>query len=722
MKKFILLLIAVMNIVTVFGQNSLKVVIKDSETKEPLIGATAVLEKTTKGAIADVTGMLIIENIPDGKQLIVFSYVGYETRKDTFDFPLSSTEAVEILLMSSEEELEEIVVSTTRSTRTIENIPTRLEFIAGEELEEKGNMKPGDIRMLLNESTGIQTQQTSATSYNSSIRIQGLDGKYTQILRDGFPLYSGFSGGLSLLQIVPLDLKQVEVVKGASSTLYGGGAIAGLVNLVSQTPKEERELKFLLNGTSALGLDASGFYAQKFKKIGTTVFASYNLGTPYDPANIGLTAIPKFNRYTVNPRLFLYFNDKTTLNVGFNNTAEVRTGGDIKYIEGNGNNIHSYFDRNETNRFSTQLGFDKILNEKSKFSLKNSVSYYDRTIEISDYVFSGKQLSSFSEINFTHEKEKTEWVGGLNLWTDEFSQQKIDTQKVVDYNYTTVGAFVQNIFNATEKFSLETGLRGDYHNQFGFFVLPRISAMLKLNQKLTVRLGGGMGYKAPTVFTEDAERIQFRNVLPISISKTKAEQSIGGNFDINFRTALSKKMFFSINALLFYTQVKNPLLLVANPNGYHEFQQPKGFIDTKGIETNIKLTYGDFKLFIGYTLADVKQHYSTTTDFPLVARHRLNNVLMYEIEDKLKIGLEAYYFSPQKLNDGATGKPYWINGLMIEKLWERFSIFVNFENFLDTRQTRFDTIYTGTITNPIFRDIYAPVDGFVINGGLKLKL
>ncbi|AEE54425.1 MAG TPA: TonB-dependent receptor [Haliscomenobacter sp.] len=723
MKKFILLLIAAINIVTVFGQNSFKAVIKDSETKEPLIGATALLEKTAKGAIVDVNGMLLIEDIPDGKQLIVFSYVGYETRKDTFDFPLSSTEAVEILLMSSEEELEEIVVSTTRSTRTIENIPTRLEFIAGEELEEKGNMKPGDIRMMLNESTGIQTQQTSATSYNSSIRIQGLDGKYTQILRDGFPLYSGFSGGLSLLQIVPLDLKQVEVIKGASSTLYGGGAIAGLVNLVSQTPKEERELKFLLNGTSALGLDASGFYAQKFKKIGTTVFASYNLGTPYDPANIGLTAIPKFSRYTVNPRLFLYFNDKTTLNVGFNNTAEVRTGGDIKYIQGNGNNIHSYFDRNETNRFSTQLGFDRILNEKSKFSLKNSVSYYDRTIEVSDYVFSGKQLSSFSEINFTHEKEKTEWVGGLNLWTDEFSQQKIDTQKVVDYNYTTVGAFVQNIFNATEKFSLETGLRGDYHNQFGFFVLPRISAMLKLNQKFTVRLGGGMGYKAPTVFTEDAERIQFRNVLPISISKTKAEQSIGGNFDLNYRTALSKKLFFSINTLLFYTQVKNPLLLVANPNGYHEFQQPKGFIDTKGIETNIKLTYGDFKLFIGYTLADVKQHYSsTTTDFPLVARHRLNNVLMYEIEDKLKIGLEAYYFSPQKLNDGATGKPYWINGLMVEKLWERFSIFVNFENFLDTRQTRFDTIYTGTITNPTFRDIYAPVDGFVINGGLKLKL
>ena len=110
------------------------------------------------------------------------------------------------------------MVSSTRSSRTIKDIPTRIEFIAGEELDEKANMKPGDIRMVLSESTGIQTQQTSATSANSSIRIQGLDGRYTQILKDGFPLFSGYSGGLGLLQTPPLDLKQIEVVKGSAST------------------------------------------------------------------------------------------------------------------------------------------------------------------------------------------------------------------------------------------------------------------------------------------------------------------------------------------------------------------------------------------------------------------------------------------------------------------------------------------------------------------------
>ncbi len=212
-----------------------------------------------------------------------------------------------------------------------------------------------------------------------------------------------------------------------------------------------------------------------------------------------------------------------------------------------------------------------------------------------------------------------------------------------------------------------------------------------------MRLGGGLGYKIPTVFTEDAERIQFRNVLPIDVEKIKAEQSIGTNFDISYRTTVFGKVSFNINTLLFYTRVNDPLAIVPTSLDVYEFQQPKGFIDTKGIETNIKLTYGNFKLFTGYTLADVNQHYNgNTTTFPLVAQNRLNNVLMFEIEEKLKIGLEAYYFSSQKLNDGVTGRDYWLFGLMIEKIWEKFSIFINFENFGNTRQTKFDSIYTGS--------------------------
>ena len=305
MKKTILLLAVLLCAAATYAQHTFKVIIKDAKTNAPLAGASIKLPQLNKEAIADNSGVITLSNLPNGKQIVHFSYTGYGKRTDTLTFPIERSSPMVILLQHEEheEELEEVVVSATRSSRTIANIPTRIEVLVGEEIDEKANMKPGDIRMMLAETTGIQTQQTSATSANSSIRIQGLDGKYTQIIRDGFPLYSGFSGGLGLLQIAPLDLKQVEVIKGSSSTLYGGGAIAGLVNLVSKTPTDEKQLSFLVNVTSALGLDASGFYAQKFNKIGATVYAAYNHGTAYDPANIGLTAIPPIRSFYLKPEI-----------------------------------------------------------------------------------------------------------------------------------------------------------------------------------------------------------------------------------------------------------------------------------------------------------------------------------------------------------------------------------------------------------------------------------
>lgn len=726
MKKLAVLIAVLFFTGSAYAQYIFKAILKDAKTNQVIPGVTVKIEGTGISLLSGNDGIIILTNIPPGKQLVQFSYVGFKNRTDTLLFPLVQVMPMQIALESAEkdEELDEVVVSATRSGRTIANIPTRIEVIAGEELDEKGNMKPGDIRMLLAESTGIQAQQTSATSGNASIRIQGLDGKYTQIIRDGFPLYAGFSGGLGLLQIAPLDLQQVEVIKGSSSTLYGGGAIAGLVNLVSKKPADERQLNFLLNGTSALGLDASGFYAQKFKKAGATIYAAYNHGSAYDPSHTGLTAIPKFNRFTLNPKLFVYLNAGTTIAAGLNITVEKRIGGDLEYIKGNGNAQHSYFEENKTQRYSTQFELDHQLNDREKLVFRNSVGYYDRSIGLPDYLFSGVQLSTYSEVNYSRKGKKADWVGGINFLSDHFKEDKNTSAALRSYQYTTIGGFVQNTWNLTDKFIVESGIRSDYHNEYGFFFLPRISGLWKINEHLSTRLGGGLGYKAPTVFTEDAERIQFRNVLPIDVNHTKAERSYGANYDINYRTILfDGQIGFSINQLFFYTRINNPILLNPNAGGDLAYIQPNGNLDTKGMETNVKISYSDFKLFIGYTLADVNQHTGDhTTVYPLVSKHRLNNVLMYEVEEKWKIGAEAYYFSKQRLNDGTTGKSYWTAGLMAEKLWERFSIFINFENLTDTRQTKFDTIYTGSVTDPVFRDIYAPVDGLIINGGIKFKL
>ena len=720
--KYHLILLAFLISQSALAQNSFTVTVLDHETNKPIIGATVFFPSLNLGNTTDPYGKATVNNIPDGEYLIEIRYVGYETLSFSRSFPLPDDLQNQVFeLHHDHEELEEVIISSTRTSRTIEDIPTRVEFIAGEELVEKGNMKPGDIRMLLNESTGIQTQQTSATSYNSSIRIQGLDGKYTQLLRDGLPLYSGFSGGLSIMQIAPLDLKQVEVIKGASSTLYGGGAIAGLVNLITKTPKDESELSFMLNGTSALGLDASGFYSERYGKTGATVFASYNLGTPYDPANIGLTAIPKFERLTLNPRFFFYPSEQTTLNAGLNIITENRLGGNIDFVEGK-EVTDPYFERNETQRISSQFQLDHRLNQTTTLSLKNSFNFYDRSVEIPDFTFSGVQTSSFSEASINFVKEETEWIGGVNLWTDSFDQEDGIESSDLGFSETTVGGFVQNLWSIQPKWTLETGFRLDYQSEYGLFALPRLSVMLEPSQQLTFRLGGGLGYKAPTVFSEDAERLQFQNIRPVDTDGLNAERSFGGNFDINYQLAVTDKIALSTNVLFFYTQIDDPLVLTPVNNGF-EFLQPDGYVDTRGVEVNMKWSYDHFKLFVGYTHANVQEHYNgNSTTFPLVAEHRLNNVLMYEKHGEFWIGLEAYYFSPQQLSDGSEGKAYWIMGLMTEKkIINQFSIFLNFENFLDTRQSDFDTIFTGSVNNPQFRDIYAPVDGFVINGGFKLK-
>lgn len=707
----------------VFAQNTLNAVVKDSENKNLLIGVTASIKGTSLAATSNEKGLIIIENIPDGIQEIHFSYIGFNDYIDTLEFPLADNSPIEILLKENSEELEEVVISSTRSTRSIQNIPTRIEFIGSEELGEKGNMKPGDIRMLLAESTGIHVQTTSPTSANASIRIQGLDGRYTQILKDGFPIYSGASSGLGLLQIPPLDLKQVEVIKGSTSTLYGGGAIAGLVNLISKTPTEERDLRFHLNGTSGRGLDINGFYGQRFNKIGTTIFASHNRNAAYDPAKNGLSAIPQFERYVLNPKLFVYFNEKTKLNFGINTTIESRLGGDMLYIKGNGDNTNQYFEENKTQRYSTQFVFDHIINENSTVQVKNSVSYFNRNTTIPNYQFEGTQTASFTEANYTNSTEKSEWVTGINIWTDNFKEKQITAFPLRDYNQTTFGAFVQNSFRATDWLQLETGLRTDYVIDYGAVFLPRVSALFQIANGLTSRIGGGFGYKTPTIFTEESERLQYQNVMPIDDKTNKLEKSYGANADINYRTYIGEDWSFSINQLFFYTYLDNPLLLENSSANLYQFVNSPGYIHTKGTETNIKIGYDDFKLFLGYTFTDTRLiENGTNTENPLTPKHRINSVLMYEIEDKWKIGLEAYYFSPQKLNDGTTGKDYVICGFMAEKIWERFSLYINFENFFDTRQTRFDNIYTGTITNPVFKDIYAPLDGFVINGGIKFRL
>lgn len=708
---------------SVRAQNTFKAKVVNDQNKTALKGATAYIPDLKISAAADTNGLITILNIPNGHFEIETSYIGFAKSEKVYSFPMQHPEIpMEISLGPATGELAEVTVQTTRTDQNLRDIPTRIEALPQEELDEKSTMRPGDIKMLLGETTGIHVQQTSAVSGSSSFRIQGLDSRYTQLLQDGMPLFTGFSGSLSLLQVSPLDLRQVEFIKGSSSTLYGGGAIAGLVNLISKIPEKQPELTFLLNQTTAKGTDASGYYSQKWKHIGTSIFGSYNYNGAYDPAGIGFSAIPKTNRFTINPKVFLYMDDKNPGWFGVNTTYENRLGGDLQVVKGNADNIHQYFERNKTFRFSTQLSFTHKIDEESKINFKNTIGYFDRQLGEPGFDFKGKQLSSFSEFNYVRNGEKASWVAGANLITDHFTAQP--PQNALSYNQTTIGAFVQNTIKATNWFSVETGLRVDENTPApgkpanGLFILPRVNVLFKISDHLTSRIGGGLGYKMPTLFNDESEQDGYQHIQPLNIGSTQAEQSYGLNGDLNYRSTLGDEAFININQLFFSTRVDRPLILQNN-----SFVNAPGHLLSQGAETNVKLVMDELVFYLGYTYTDTKQYFNgLTIRQPLTPKHQFSFDSTYEIEGSFRFGAESFYTGPQLLSDGTTGKGYITFGLLVQKMWKHLDIFVNAENLTDQRQTKWGSIYNGSRSAPDFKDIYAPLDGVVINAGIRYRL
>lgn len=708
----------IMSCIYVNAQDSnINIKILSKTNNLPLSGASVYLESLNKGAVTDFDGNVNFTKIPIGKYEISISYVGFQTLIENIDLKKDTSLT---FYLEEGHELEVITLSSTRSTRTIKKIPTRIEFIGEEELGEKAIMNASNISMVLRESTGIQMQQTSLSSGSTNIKIQGLDGRYTQLLKDGFPLYGGFSSGLSILQIPPLDLQQFEIIKGSSSTLYGGGAIAGLVNMISKTPKEEADLNIMLTQTHALGSTANVFYSNRNNKFGVTLYGSGHYQKAYDPEDDDFSNLPLTKSVSINPKLFYYPSEKTTVWLGVNGTFDDRTGGDINVIENNENGIHQFTEHNLSKRWSTQAVYKTQLDSTSALNIKNSFAFFDRKLTLPNLIFEGKQVNSFTEIAYSKNSKKADLIFGVNLYTTDFDEDDA-TSLQRDQKDVTFGVFTNSIYDLSENWILEAGFRTDYAKDWGFFPLPKISLLYKNLNGFSSRIGGGLGYKIPDIFTEDAEVLNFNNVLPIDKNELVAERSFGVNLDVNYKTHLTDEIGVSINQLFYITSIKDGLLLNNDTANFYAFENADDIILSKGAETNVKFTYKDFRWFLNYAFIDTQLNYlNGNPQKPLTAKHNAGSIIMYESE-KWRIGFETYYTGKQLFSNGNKTTDFVLMGLLVMKNFKWGSLYVNFENFTDRRQSKFSSLTLPPHENPVFPEIYAPTDGFIFSTGIILK-
>jgi outer membrane receptor for ferrienterochelin and colicins len=738
MYKIILSIVILFMCNNIFAQHTFTAIVKDSTTKQPLAGATISQKGKRNTTVSDSVGEIMLTNISNGKQIFTISFVGYEKLEIDVIFPLSDSNQVATIFLTkeAEEELEEVVVASTRTSRTINNTPTRVETIDLEEIDEKSNMKPSNVSMILHESTGIQVQQTSATSGNASIRIQGLDGRYTQLLKDGYASFGNFASGLSILEIPPLDLKQVEIIKGPASTLYGAGAIAGVVNFISRTPKEKLNVNVILNQSNVGQTNIGAFAMQRNKKIGFSILALINNQNTYDVDKDDFTELPKATDFTLHPKLFLFPTENSTIIIGNSFSNGKRTGGDMNVINGKADNYHTYFERNNTTRNTTTLDYSQKFKNGDKLIVKTSFNYFKRNIAIPIYTvigigynFTGINTNSFNDVSYIKNIKKQTLIFGTNFISDKFKEQSAGNTMLRNFTTTTIGIYAQQTWDATEKLKLESGFRIDrvnflnqlYSKTENFF-LPRISVLYKFNNKWSSRIGAGLGYKTPTIFTELTETIQYQNVLPLN--NVTSEKSIGGTADVNYKTKLGEHLNFSANQMFFYTSINNASELQQNNTSEYFFANGNKAIQSVGFETNLKFIYkGNFKFFVGYTFTDARATYISGKPFLLLLpKSKLNLALVYEKEDKIKIGLEGYATGQQYLSNGTKTPSFFELGFMVEKIFNKFSIFINAENFTDVRQSRYKRVVNEPHNNPTFDDIWTHTEGRTFNAGLKFKL
>lgn len=714
MKSWMLFIISLVVILPVSAQETFRVTVKDKVTTLVLPGVS-VTPAGGKGIVTNDSGQAVITGLTAGKHTFQFSSVGYGSYAFTVTLP--DTSLHEVLLKAVHKEMEEVtVVASTRNNQRMENSPMKVEVLGKEEMDEENAIKPGNIASILGDVSGIQIQQSSAVSGNSNVRIQGLDGRYTQILRDGMPLFDGFSGGFGILQIPPLDLKQVELIKGSASTLYGGGAIGGLVNLISKRPGFEQEGIFTLNQSTLKESNFNAYVARRNNKVGYSFFGGVTHQGAVDVNDDSFSDVPKLDAMVLHPRLFIYPDSKTTIALGYTGTFETRNGGDMQVIKGNKDDLHQFFEKNKTARNTGNLLVDRTIGNGNRLELKASTSSFDRDITTNVHYFKGNQLNYFTEASILVPRNKYSMVAGVNATGDRFKVLPSDPVALTNFDNNTVGAFAQATVNIPVNTILEAGIRTDHHNHYGNFVLPRVALIHRFNEQWATRMGVGFGYKTPNPLSVQMVDYPIEELQPLPAG-IKAEKSIGYNAEVNFKKELGEEGSLFINHAFFLTSIDNPVIATQEASGPVYFTNAGSHILTRGFDTYVQLKLDEWELYAGYTYTVAERKYLKDNQFiPLTPRNRMAFVVVYEVEGTWRFGLEGSYTGTQ-YRDGDTKTPgYMFLATMVErKFGQKVSLVLNCENLLDYRQSRHETLYIGAITDPTFKPLWAPIDGRVAN-------
>jgi outer membrane receptor for ferrienterochelin and colicins len=682
-----------------------------SSEEKPLEKAEVLVADATH--LTDASGDVVITVVPGEVELTVVKggYVAANAR-----LRVSAGKQQEVTVdLPREPTLEETVtvVATTRTDKRLEDQPMRVEVLAREEIEEKMLMTPGDIVMMLNEMGGMRVQATSPSLGAASVRIQGMRGRYTRVLSDGLPLF-GDVGGLGLLQIPPMDLGQVEVVKGVASALYGAGAMGGVVNLLSRRPGAEPEREFLLNRSTRGATDAVAFMSGPLAgKWSASLLAGGHWQDTVDVNDDAWADLPGYGRAVVRPRV---------LWDGGNGRAFFATAG-VTYEDRDGGTPEGavlpmtgspYVEALETRRYDSGVVAQFLVKNRYVVIARAAATRQSHVHQFGDIFERDRHDTAFGELAMRGSTGPHTWVAGVALQRDAYTPRDVPR---FAYAFLAPGAFAQYDVTLTPVVSLSASGRVDVHSEYGTFFSPRVSALARAGG-WTSRLSIGTGFYASTPLTEETEaaglmRLQTERPL-------QAERGLSTSFDLT-RTDGP----LSYTATVFASRITDPLHVDRSPT--YLLRNLDEATTNVGVELLGTLRTAPFALTGTYTYVRARETVDgVDQDVPQTPRHSAGVVGMWEVEDVGRVGVEWYFTGRQALEENPyreVSDSYVIIGLLGEKQFGKIRLFVNGENLTGVRQTRWDPLLrpSRAVDGRWTVDAWAPLEGRNINGGIRLR-
>ncbi|TGE83194.1 TonB-dependent receptor [Pseudoalteromonas sp. KS88] len=617
--------------------------------------------------------------------------------------------------------IEKIQVTASRLGRIVTESATRTEIINSEEIHEKALMRPGNISMLVAETGGVRVQNTSPALGSANIRLQSLYGRYTQLLSDGLPLYGGQSIGL--LQIPPTDLANVEIIKGSASSLYGGSALGGVINLISRTPSDELEGEVLLNATSKNGQDVTSYFAAPLtNSISASVTAGLHHQQEQDLDDDGWLDMASYNRASVRPRVYWEGDNGANLYVTVGAMTEQRDGGTAENaIMPDGN---PFAQTQDSLRLDTGFIFDKPINEVLALNVRGSAMQQDHEHLYGTINENDNHESYLLESSISGYTDNIAWLVGAAYQSEKYQSEDF---AAFDYHYEVPGVFSQLDYEASDNISLSLSARADWHNEYGTQFSPRISMLYK-PENWTVRGSYGKGFFAPTPFIEDIEDAGLSHLEPLENIAEEHANTASVDISYAFDSVETSVTFFSSDVENVTELVVINQQLTSSDKSVRIVNAP-GQSEIRGAEFLLRYRWNDIKLTGSYLYTDAsKQINSGTGRVPLTLtpEHSAGAVIMWEEHGSHLVGFEAYYTGTQQLKNNPyrdKSDAYWHLGLLGQITVGRISYFVNAENLLNVRQTNEDSLIlpqqapSGRWTT----DIWSRNDGFTVNAGIRIK-